>query len=322
MPRNLEDILDQVVNTPLVKVRSLTSPDYSVLAKLEWKNPFDSIKARPAVWMIRDAVAKGMISGKDSIIIEPTSGNTGIALAGIAKTVGFQLEIVIPQNVSQETKDLLRSLGAKLLETDDDLCPRVGVGTDQSIALAESMVKGQSQNYYMPNQYDNDSNFLSHYESTGPEIWRDTKGEVTHFIAGVGTGGTLTGVGKYLKEKNPRVKVFGVQPEKNHHLQGLRNLDESSKPALFLRREELVDEWFTISDKAAFGWVTIMAEKEHLLVGPSSGAMMAASQELYERGERGTIVAIFGDSGRKYRSVYRKFNVLLDNQFEDLLRGV
>ncbi len=322
MPSELEAILNQVVNTPMVKVSSLTSPEYTVLAKLEWKNPFDSIKARPAVWMIKDAIAKGLISGKDSIVIEPTSGNTGIALAGIAKRVGFQLEIVIPQNVSQETKDLLRSLGAKLLETDDDLCPRVGVGTDQSIALAESMVKGQSQNYYMPNQYDNDANFLSHYESTGPEIWRDTNGEVTHFIAGVGTGGTLTGVGKYLKEKNPRLKVFGVQRQKNHHMQGLRNLEESSKPSLFLRREELVDEWLTISDEAAFRWVRILAEKEHLLVGPSSGAVMAATQELYTRGERGTVVTIFGDSGRKYRSVYKNFNVIVESQFEDLLQGL
>ncbi|MCH8022903.1 MAG: cysteine synthase family protein [Thaumarchaeota archaeon] len=322
MPSKLDDILGQVVNTPMVEVKSLTSPEYNVFAKLEWKNPFDSIKARPAVWMIKAAVVKGLISGKNSTIIEPTSGNTGIALAGIAKSVGFHIEIVIPQNVSKETKDLLRSLGAKLLETDDDLCPRVGVGTDQSIALAESMVKGQPQNYYMPNQYDNDANYLSHYESTGPEIWRDTKGGVTHFIAGVGTGGTLTGVGKYLKEKNPRLKVFGVQPEKSHHLQGLRNLEESSKPSLLLRREEVIDEWFTISDKDAFGWVRILAEKEHLLVGPSSGAVMAAIQEIYTRGDRGTVVTIFGDSGRKYKSVYKNFKVILEDQFEDLLRDL
>ncbi|MFQ6011643.1 MAG: cysteine synthase family protein, partial [Nitrososphaerales archaeon] len=322
MQSDLKEILGQVINTPMMGVKSLTSPEFNVLAKLEWKNPFDSIKARPAAWMIKTALEQGRISGEGNVIIEPTSGNTGIALAGIAKSVGYQIEIVIPQNVSQETKELLRSQGAKLLETDDDLCPRVGVGTDQSIALAESMVKGQPQKYYMPNQYDNDSNFLAHYEGTGPEIWRDTEGKVTHFIAGVGTGGTLTGVGKYLKEKNPNLKIHGVQPEKNHHMQGLRNLEESSKPSLLLRREEFVDEWLTIGDKDAFDWVRILAEKERLLVGPSSGAVMAAAQRIHQRGERGTIVCIFGDSGRKYRTVYRNFKVISEEQYQELLQAL
>ena len=136
-----------------------------------------------------------------SIIIEPTSGNTGIALTGIASNLGYKVEIVIPEKVSEETKNILRKLGATLHETSDDLCPRVGAGTDQSIALAYAISKPRPDTYYMPNQYENDANFLSHYQSTGPEIWEQTQGKVTHFFTGCGTGGTITGIGYIFERK-------------------------------------------------------------------------------------------------------------------------
>src|SRR5919107_4091337 len=196
------NIIDQVGRTPLIELTSFSTKHIRFYAKLEWYNPFGSVKDRAAYWMIKNAEEKKILRKDKSIIIEPTSGNTGIALAGIASSLGYKVEIVIPEKVSNETKEILRKLGATLHETSDDLCPRVGAGTDQSIALAYAISKPRPDTYYMPNQYENDSNFLSHYQSTGPEIWNQTQGKVTHFFTGCGTGGTITGIGTYLKEKD------------------------------------------------------------------------------------------------------------------------
>jgi len=155
--------------------------------------------------------ARHAYTGK-SIIIEPTSGNTGIALAGMAKILGYAVEIVIPEEASEETKQIIRNLGAQVYETSDDLCPKVGVGTDQSIALATSIASSRPHIYYSPNQYANEANFMGHYKGTGPEIWAQTAGKVTHLFTGVGTGGTITGISTYLKERNPDVKIIGCQP--------------------------------------------------------------------------------------------------------------
>ncbi len=183
--------------------------------------------------MIKDGEEKGILKRGHSIIVEPTSGNTGIALTGIASLLGYKTEIVIPEKASNETKEIIRSLGAKVYETSDDLCPKVGAGTDQSIALATSIASSRPDTYYSPNQYANEANFLGHYKGTGPEIWKQTDGKVTHFFTGVGTGGTITGVGAFLKEKNPDVKIIGCQPQKDHLIQGWRNFEESAKPDLF-----------------------------------------------------------------------------------------
>ena len=198
---NKNNIIESIGNTPLIELKSFSTPKLKVFAKLEWYNPFGSVKDRAAYWMIKNAEEKNILKKDKSIIIEPTSGNTGIALTGIAAQLGYKVEIVIPEKVSSETKDILRKLGATLHETSDDLCPRVGAGTDQSIALAYAISKPRPDTYYMPNQYENDSNYLSHYESTGPEIWEQTNGKVTHFFTGCGTGGTITGTGTFLKEK-------------------------------------------------------------------------------------------------------------------------
>ena len=221
------NIIDQVGRTPLIELTSFSTKRIKFYAKLEWSNPFGSVKDRAAYWMIKDAEKKGVLKKDKSIIIEPTSGNTGIALTGIASSLGYKVEIVIPEKVSEETKTILRQLGAILHETSDDLCPRVGAGTDQSIALAKAISKPRPDIYYMPNQYENDANYLAHYESTGPEIWEQTNGNITHFFSGCGTGGTITGTATFLKEKNQNIKVVAVQAQRNHLLQGLRNFEES-----------------------------------------------------------------------------------------------
>ena len=309
------EILQRIGNTPLYELSSYSNENIKFYAKLEWYNPFGSVKDRAAYWMIKDAEKKRLLVKNKSIIIEPTSGNTGIALTGIASSMGYKVEIVIPEKVSEETKRILRNLGAKLHETSDDLCPRVGAGTDQSIALATAIAKPRSDVYYMPNQYENDSNFLAHYEGTGPEIWEQTNGRVTHFFTGCGTGGTITGTGTFLKEKNKDIKVIAIQAQQNHLLQGLRNFEESSMPNLFKRREAIVDQWMTATNQESFNSVKHLLRKEGLFVGPSSGSVMSSMLKFSKEIDKGVIVGIFADDGRKFRSLYKEQNVLVESDY-------
>ncbi|MGC1264522.1 MAG: cysteine synthase family protein [Nitrososphaeraceae archaeon] len=313
------EILQRIGNTPLHELSSYSSENIKFYAKLEWYNPFGSVKDRAAYWMIKDAEKKGSLVKDKSIIIEPTSGNTGIALAGIAASMGYKVEIVIPEKVSAETKRILRNLGATLHETSDDLCPRVGAGTDQSIALATAIAKPRSDIYYMPNQYENESNFLAHYESTGPEIWEQSNGQVTHFFTGCGTGGTITGTGTFLKEKNENLKVIAIQAQQNHLLQGLRNFEESSMPNLFKRREGIVDDWMTATNQDSFNAVKELLEKEGLFVGPSSGSVMSCMLKYSKKIDKGVVVGIFADDGRKFKSLYKEQNVVTENDYVSAL---
>jgi cysteine synthase B len=313
------EILQRIGNTPLHELSSYSNENIKFYAKLEWYNPFGSVKDRAAYWMIKDAEKKGSLVKDKSIIIEPTSGNTGIALAGIASSMGYKVEIVIPEKVSAETKRILRNLGATLHETSDDLCPRVGAGTDQSIALATAIAKPRSDIYYMPNQYENESNFLAHYESTGPEIWEQSNGKVTHFFTGCGTGGTITGTGTFLKEKNENLKVIAIQAQQNHLLQGLRNFEESSMPNLFKRREGIVDDWMTATNQDSFNAVRELLEKEGLFVGPSSGSVMSCMLKYSKKIDKGVIVGIFADDGRKFKSLYKEQNVVAENDYVSAL---
>ena len=310
---------ERIGNTPLIELTSFSTKSIKFYAKLEWYNPFGSVKDRPAYWMIKAGERKGLLKKGSSIIIEPSSGNTGIALAGIATALGYKVEIVIPEKVSQETKLLLRNLGATLHETTDDLCPRVGAGTDQSIALAKAISKPRPDIYYMPNQYENEANFLSHYEATGPEIWEQTDGRVTHFVTGCGTGGTITGTATFLKEKNPDISVIAVQAQKNHLLQGLRNFEESSMPDLFLRRKDVADDWFTATNDESFLMVKELAEKEKLFVGPSSGAVMSAMIKISQgMNSDSSIVGIFADDGRKFKTLYQQLKLFDESQIANL----
>jgi cysteine synthase B len=313
-----DKLLKKIGNTPLVQLNSLSSMSVSVYAKLESHNPFGSVKDRAAYWMIKDGEERGILKKNESIIIEPTSGNTGIALAGIANLLGYKVEIVIPEKASEETKKVIESLGAKLYQTSDDLCPKVGAGTDQSIALARAISQARPDLYYMPNQYENEANFMGHYKGTGPEIWEQTEGKITHFLTGVGTGGTITGISAYLKEQNPAVKTIAVQPQQNHLIQGLRNFVESDKPVLFKKREDLVDEWMTITNEESFAAVVKIFEKDKLLVGPSSGAVYAAMEKL--KIDKGCMIGIFADDGRKFKSLYLQQKIFTDEQFEKALK--
>src|SRR5215211_7207569 len=289
------DVVEQIGNTPLIELRSFSTKNVTLYAKLEWHNPFGSVKDRAAYWMIKHAERKGILKKDKSIIIEPSSGNTGIALAGIAAALGYKVEIVIPEKLSEETKNILRDLGATLHETSDDLCPRVGAGTDQSIALAKAISKPRPDIYYMPNQYDNDTNLLSHYESTGPET--------------------------FLKEKNKNVRAIAIQAQKNHLLQGLRNFEESAIPELFKRRLGVVDEWMTATNKDSFEAVRQLVEKETMLVGPSSGSVMASMLKVAHNLDHGIIVGIFADDGRKFRSLYIRENVLTEQEYDSALKS-
>ena len=313
------DVLSRVGNTSLVKLDSLSNNNTKYFAKLEGNNPFGSVKDRAAYWMIKDGEERGILKKGKSIIIEPTSGNTGIALTGIANVLGYKVEIVIPEKVSNETKEIIRNLGAKVFETSDDLCPKVGAGTDQSIALATSIASSRPDTYYSPNQYANEANFKGHYVGTGPEIWKQTEGKVTHFFAGVGTGGTITGIGAFLKEKNPDVKIIGCQPQQNHLIQGWRNFEESAKPDLFLKRENIVDDWVSVDNKEAFSVVKEVFEKEKLLISPSSAAVYACMKKYFIEGDA-CVVGIFADDGRKFRSVYATQNVMTEQEFDNALK--
>lgn len=315
---DVEMFLKKIGNTPLVKLDSVSNNDVQFHAKLEFYNPFGSVKDRAAFWMVKIAEENGIIKRGHTIIIEPTSGNTGIALAGIAKLLGYKVEIVIPEKASAETKQIIESLGATLYQTSDDLCPKVGGGTDQSIALARSIASARPDKYYSPNQYANEANFMGHYKGTGPEIWEQTKGKITHFFTGVGTGGTITGIGAYLKEKNPEIKIIGVQPQQNHLIQGLRNFDESAKPDLFIKRENVVDDWITITNEEAFASVKEILQKEKMLVSPSSATVYTAMKKYGVKS--GCIVGIFADDGRKFNSLYTQQRLFTESEFDMALK--
>lgn len=323
--RDVHRTIDQIGNTPLIPIGGYSHNHVELSAKLEWCNQYGSVKDRIALYMVKRAEERGELDRRKTVIVEATSGNTGIALAGISKAFGYEVEIIIPEKVSEETKRILRDMRINVQETPDDLCPRLGAGTDQCISLAKSMIasnpvrrKQGLKQYYMPNQYENFDNFLAHYETTGPEIWTQTHDEVTHFVCGVGTGGTITGVGQYLKEKDRTVKVIAVEPQKGHHIQGLRNFEESGTPRVLEARKDVIDRWIRVSDEEAFRAVRTLAFKEKLFVGPSSGAVMHATLKLAQE-EDGHYVMIFGDDGAKYQSLYEQFEVFDRQEIEQIV---
>ncbi|HZT35145.1 MAG TPA: pyridoxal-phosphate dependent enzyme, partial [Nitrososphaera sp.] len=192
---------------------------------------------------------------------------------------------------------------------------------DGSINLAKTYAKAQSHKYVMPNQYENEKNVEAHFKTTGPEIWKQTNGTVTHFLTGCGTGGTITGTATYLKEKNESVKVVAVQAQKNHLLQGLRNFEESAMPDLFKKRQSVVDEWFTATNKGSFDAAKLLAEKEGLLVGPSSGSVLESMLATAQKMDAGVLVGIFADDGRKFKSLYVREGVFTEQEYDRALKN-
>ena len=303
--RRYDDVRQMIANpedpTPLVRLGNLaTGGGADLYVKLEWYNPFGSIKDRTAHYLLKGLAERGELDGKE--IVEPTSGNTGIALAALAALMGKPISVTIPDEAPEEKKLLLRMLGATVWPTPDDLCP-IDHPKDGAIALAHSFVNsaGGAEKYVMPNQYENADNVRAHYETTGPEIWRQTEGKVKWFFAGYGTCGTITGVARYLKEHNPDVRVIAVEPQKGHRLPGLKNLQESKTPSIL--DLDLIDEVMTVDDDPAYAMTRRLFGEEALVVGPSTGAIVHAALSR-TREEDGVAVCIAPDGGHKYMSYF------------------
>lgn len=288
------DVLSAIGNTPLVELQSLNLyPGVKILAKLEGSNPGGSIKDRPAYYMIKKAEETGELT-RDKIIIEPTSGNTGIALAMIGAARGYRVMLVVPGCVSMERSKILEAYGAEVILTPAE------EGTDGAIREAHRIVNASPDKYYMPNQFSNENNILAHYETTGPEIYTQTGGTVDVFIAGMGTTGTLIGTGRYLKEKKPGVRVIGVEPTRGHAIQGLKNMEEAIVPAIY--RPELLDGKITVEDEEAFETARMLATREGIFVGMSSGAAVAGALRVAKTMQSGVIVTVLPDRGDRYLS--------------------
>ena len=296
-PARVRSILDLVGHTPLIEInraRGGVSPRVRILAKLEGFNPGGSVKDRPAIWMVREGLRRGDLRpGKT--IIESTSGNTGIALAFAGAMLGYPVELVMPANVSTERKRIVAAYGAKVT-TSDAL-----EGSDGAIRLSRKILAADPDRYFKPDQYFNPANPQAHYESTGPEIWAATGGAVTHFIAGIGTGGTIMGTGRYLKERNPQIQVIAVEPDDAWHgLEGLKHMASSIVPGIY--REEELDRKIGVSTDAAYEMVYELGGGEGLVLGPSSGAAMFAALQVAREIDEGVIVVIFPDFGDRYLS--------------------
>ena len=287
-------VLGAIGHTPLVELINLNqNPRVKILAKLEGNNPGGSVKDRPAFYMIKKAEESGELT-REKIIVEPTSGNMGIALAMIGAAKGYQVKLFMPECVSIERQRVLEAFGTEAILTP------ASEGTDGAIRAAHQLVNAEPEKYFMPNQFDNEANVLAHYETTGPEIFSQTNGEVDVFVAGMGTTGTLMGVTKYLKEVKPEVRIIGVEPTEGHTIQGLKNMNESIVPKIY--QPEILDDKLVVEDDEAFETTRLLATKNGLFVGMSSGAAVACAFHIAETINSGTIVVLLPDRGDRYLS--------------------
>jgi cysteine synthase B len=286
-----------VGNTPLLPLTHLgfrLRPGVQVLAKAEWFNPGGSVKDRPALNIIRTAIDCGQL-GQGQRLLDSTSGNMGIAYATFCAPLGIPVTLVVPSNASPERIAILRSLGAELILSDPL------EGSDGALRLARQMAANDPQRYFYANQYDNPANWEAHYWSTGPEILKQTGGAVTHFVAGLGTSGTLTGVGKYLRENNPRIRIIGVQPDRPMHgIEGLKHMPSAIRPGIY--DPAFPDQLLHIQTETAYEMVRRLGRQEGLFVGISSGAAAAAALQIAVGLESGVVVTLLPDAGYKYLS--------------------
>jgi cysteine synthase B len=287
-------ILDCIGNTPLARMDRINpNPKVRLFAKLEGNNPGGSVKDRIAWYMVRSAEAEGRLT-KGSTILEATSGNTGIGLAMVGTARGYKVKLVMPECVSMERRKVLEAFGAELV-----LSPG-NQGTDGAIRLAHNIYDEHRNGYFMPNQFDNEANIKAHYETTGREVYEQTGGEVSVFVAGMGTTGTLMGAGKRLKEMNRSIMILGVEPHLGHKIQGLKNMSEAIVPKIF--NPAALDEKWNVMDDDAFSTTRRLALEEGLFVGMSSGAAMAAAIRKAKEMKAGTIVVVLPDRGDRYLS--------------------
>jgi cysteine synthase B len=286
------NIIEIIGQTPMIRINRL-NPNKKVvmLAKFEGNNPTGSIKDRIALKMIEQAEKEGKLF-KGKTIIEPTSGNTGIALAMIAAIKGYKIEIVMSKAVSIERVRMMKSFGAKVILTD------AALGTDGAIRRARALVSKYPKKYFMPDQFTNKYNKIAHYKTTGEEIWVQTAGKINYFVSAIGTSGTIMGVGKYLKEKNPAIKIVCAQPVRGHYIQGLKNMEEAIVPAIY--DPLAIDETIMVETESVFEMARQIVKKEGIFVGMSSGAAMYAAIEVAKKIKSGTVVMIFPDRGEKY----------------------
>jgi len=294
MPTKSHNLLDAIGNTPSIELSNIHHGNkVKIYGKFEGSNPGGSVKDRPALYMINKAEQSGDLT-RDKTIVEPTSGNTGIALAMIGAAKGYKVKLFMPECVSTERRSILTALNASVELT--TACE----GTDGSIKKAHDYVESHYEECYMPNQFDNDYNVLSHYETTGPEIFKQTKGNIDIFVAGMGTGGTLMGTGRYLKEKKKNITIVGVEPTEKHNIQGLKNMNESIVPKIY--RPEELDRKITINDEEAFEMTRQLAVQEGLFLGMSSGAAVAGAIKIAREMSSGIIVVLLPDRGDRYLS--------------------
>jgi len=285
-----ESILEQIGNTPLLKVCEIGKVE--IYAKAEWFNPGGSVKDRPALRMIEEGERSGRLT-KGKTILDATSGNIGISYAMIGAVKGYKVLLVVPENVSEERKRMLRAYGAEMVLTDPL------EGTDGAIIEARRIYESSPQKYFYPDQYNNPSNPLAHYETTGPEIIEQTQGRVTHFVAGIGTGGTIMGTGRRLREFDAEIKLIAVEPaEPLHGIEGLKHMDSSIVPGIY--DEGFLDGKIEVETEEAYETARWLARKKGLLVGQSSGAALVGALEVAKRTKKGVIVTIFPDGGDRY----------------------
>jgi cysteine synthase B len=289
-------LLDSIGSTPLIEIRQITKhlKRVQIFAKAEWLNPGGSVKDRAGLRIIEDGERSGKLT-RGKIILDSTSGNTGIAYAMIGAARGYKVELVVPANVTEERKRTLLSYGVNLILTDPVQ------GSDGALLEAQRIYEANPERYFKGDQYNNPSNWKAHYDTTGVEILRQTYGKVTHFIAGVGTGGTLMGTGRRLKEYNSHVKIFEVQPDNGFHgIEGLKHMDTAIRPGIY--DESILDGTFFVETEDAYRMAVRLAKEEGLLVGPSSGAAFWASLKLAESIDNGVVVTVFPDGGHRYFS--------------------
>ena len=297
--------------TPLVKLNRINpDKDFQIYIKLERYNPFGSVKDRIVYEMLK------ALEIRDRTVVEPSSGNTGIALACVANALGIPVEIAVPERIPDEKKVMLKFLGAKVTEADDALCPLFP--TEGARGLVNALIKSPAtkNNYVSPNQYENELNVQAHYKTTGPEIWKQTQGKISYFFAGFGTCGTITGVGRYLKEQNPKIKIIGVEPSSpNHKLPGMKRitgLDEEFIPKILDR--SLIDDIVSVTDEEGYRTAIELARKDGIPVGPTTGAILCVALN-YAKLNKGLAVVISPDDAFKYASYYK---VILETGFREI----
>ena len=287
---------DLVGNTPLIELASISRevPGVRILGKAEWYNPGGSVKDRPALWMIRTGIQSGALT-PDKVILDATSGNTGIAYAWIGASLGYKVKLCMPKNASEERKKILRAYGVEVVLTDP------GEGSDGAIREARRLVAENPGMYFYPDQYSNPANPRSHYESTAPEIWEGTAGEVTHFVAGLGTSGTFVGTASRLKEYNADIEVVSFEPDSPFHgLEGMKHMASAIVPEIY--DPSIADRNLSTPTEDAYAMVKRLAREEGILVGISAGAAVATSLRVARELDEGVVVTVLCDGADKYLS--------------------